>query len=696
MSVLIPGYERLADEELARQAAIHRVACLPFSYSYSAGDIHVITTTDQADAWAERLHHEKVSLLGIDCEFTYDRQPVALPNGKEFKDVSTVWPQVCSVVAWCAATTPPITDAPLIRLLFDLRRPEVHPGLRAVVDLHVPWVAHAARAEYQCLWACGVEPPEHLLVDTYVTAACLHMGRFHRKRRAANFQEETAQARLQEERRAHITSLVGQCEHYHLNYPYDRVTKDLLRERFQKLGPDDPLDDDLVAYAVADAEFAVRLHLAQAVDVHRFGLAPHLAAVEWPLVAAISRMEVNGLPVNAERMRAYRGLCEQITEVMAQRLLKFGITPGSRKSFLKRMHQDGVLSYFVRRGKYSTVQAVLKEAKRKGVHPAVRPFRLHRHFRQLTTDKMLAGELLSADGRQRCDLDQLRSVSGRIASSAPNMIGLDKRLRPIFEAPPGMTLVELDYGQMEVGVAGGEWHDEKLVREFNFGDAYAGIAKLFYAEQLTPTERALTSREFKQVRPELRNNVKSLVLGIFFGLGASRIAESFGCSLAHAEVELQRFFDLFPQARDGANRAVKASLARGYGLTVSGLRRFIEVGDEKARNQMRNHPVQGSAASCFKTALLRIDAFFKGTRTQLVLPRHDSILLLTPEDTRDEVVTVCRAFMVGALREKYPCLQPRVDPKDGRVWPTEQTLEDYFNQVRAAEGNLTDVSNPAG
>src|SRR5262249_11693438 len=162
-------------------------------------------------------------------------------------------------------------------------------------------------------------------------------GRFHRKRRAADLQEEAAQARLQEEKRAHITSLVGQCEHYGLGYPYDKATKDLLRERFQQLGPDDPLPEDLIAYAVANPRVALRLHLVQTVDVHRFGLAPHLTAVEWPLVAAIARMELNGVPTNAERMGAYRGLCEQITEVMAQRLLKSGITPGSRKSFLKRM-----------------------------------------------------------------------------------------------------------------------------------------------------------------------------------------------------------------------------------------------------------------------------------------------------------------------------------------------------------------------
>src|SRR5262249_5612256 len=149
---------------------------------------------------------------------------------------------------------------------------------------------------------------------------------------------------------------------------------------------------------------------------------------------------------------------------------------------------------------------------KQGLHPAVRPFRLHRYFQRLAADKLLAGELLSADGRQRCDLDQLRSASGRIASSRPNLIGLDKRLRPIVEAPEGWRLLELDYSQKEVGLAGAAWRDEQLVRQFNLGDSYAGVAQLFYKDQLTAVEKAMTSPEFKKARPELRNNVKSLVL----------------------------------------------------------------------------------------------------------------------------------------------------------------------------------------
>jgi DNA polymerase-1 len=294
-------------------------------------------------------------------------------------------------------------------------------------------------------------------------------------------------------------------------------------------------------------------------------------------------------------------------------------------------------------------------------------------------------------------------VSGRIASSRPNLIGLDGRLRPVVEAPEGWVLLELDYSQKEMGLGGAEWHDEELVRQFNLGDSYAGVAQLFYADQLTPEERALPSKDFKKARPELRNNVKSLALGILYGRGAASIAEKFSCPLEHAEAELQRFFDLFPEARDNAAAAVRRSLQRGYGLTVTGLRRFVDRGDDRFRNALRNHPIQGSAAAIFKAALVRIDRHFRGTETQVLLPRHDSVLLLTPASTEEEVIGVCRTLMTQALREKYPCLWPRIDAKISRTWPTGQTLEDYYRAeceqdevVPAAPGPATDGGVTAG
>src|SRR5262249_38315615 len=149
-----------------------------------------------------------------------------------------------------------------------------------------------------------------------------------------------------------------------------------------------PLDSDLIDYAVSDAEYALRLHLAQGPDVQRLGLAPHLAAVEWPLVGTVARMERAGLPVSTSKMAEYRGLCLQIVEVLAERLVGHGITPGSAKSFLEEMGRLGLLESFRRKGKLSTRQQVLREAEAKQLPPAVRLFRLHRYFVRLATDKL--------------------------------------------------------------------------------------------------------------------------------------------------------------------------------------------------------------------------------------------------------------------------------------------------------------------
>jgi DNA polymerase-1 len=685
MSFLIPGYERLAEEERARQAATHRLTCLPWSPSLAAGPIHVVRTAAEASDWAERLHGEAVSQLGADCEFNHDGPPIVMRNGKTHQDPRSLRPLACAVAAWCGAGPGGDGGGPLIRLLFDLRRPEVYPGLREVFRLHVPWVAHSAAAELHCLWQCGIEPAEHLLRDTYVTACALNLGRFHRRERVTDPEEAVARDRKLDEKKAHVTSLVGQCEHFRLGYPYDKCTKDVFRERFLRLGPDDPFDEGMAGYALADAEFTLRLHLAQGPDVQRFGLGPHLAAVEWPLVGALARMEWAGLPVNQERLAAYRELTRSIAAVMGERLVPWGIKPGSPRSFLKAMHRAGVLANFVRKGTYSTKDEVLRDCERRGVHPAVRPFRLHRYFQRLDDGDLLAGRLLGPDGRQRCSLGQLRSASGRIASAAPNLIGLDKRLRELFEAPAGWSLIEIDYSQKEVGLAGAEWEDPELVRQFNDGDSYGGVAQLFYADQLTPEERALPTPDFAKARPDLRKSVKDLALGILYGRGPASIAEKFQCSLEHAEAELRRFFNTFPQARDGAEAAVRRSLRRGYGLTVTGLRRFVEVGNEHFRNALRNHPIQGGAAAFFKVALLRIDGYFRGTPTQVLLPRHDSVLLLTPAGTEEEVIATCKTLMVQAVREKYPQLRPRVDAKVGACWPTELSLEDYYRRECEAD-----------
>jgi DNA polymerase family A len=688
---LIPGYEALADQELARRAVIHRIDRLPWATSLAAGAIHVIDTRADAEAWVDRLHDERVSMMGVDTEFSFDGPEVKLRGGDKVTDLSTIRPLVCTVAAWCGVGRRSGEGGdPLIRLLFDLRRPEVHPALKDLLgSLRVPWIAHSAKAELQCLWACGIEPAEQLLIDTFTTAACLNLGRFHWRQAGTDPGGEVAGRRKSKEKIAHLTSLVGQCEHYGFAHPFAHL-KDRMRERFLRLGRDEPLDRPMIEYAMSDAAYALRLHLAQAEDVQRLGLAPHLATIEWPMVGVIARMELAGMPFDPGRATRYQRLCREIYRVMAERLVPYGIKPGSRDSFLNAMSRAGVLHHFVRDGKLSTVKEVLEDCERLGVHAAVRFYRLHDHFRRLASGDVLSGRLVGADGRLRCSLDQLLSVSGRIASSKPNLIGLDARIRPVFSVGPESVLIELDKSQIEIGCAAAEWDDPDLIRLFNSADSYASVALSFYRDRLTFEEASLPPAEFMKARRDLRNQVKPLMLGIIYGKGAQSVAADLGRSAEHAERELRRFFDHFPGVREGAKRAMRASLRRGYGLTATGLRRHVEPGDGRQRNAMRNHPIQGTAAAIFKAAIIRIDRYYRGTSTRLLLPRHDSVLIQTPKETEQDVISTCRIFMIGEIRAIYPQLQPRIEHLEGISWPTKQTLEEYLDEECPGEAGGLD------
>ena len=103
MSLLIPGYQDLAKLARERQAAELRFDRLPWSPAMASTQIHLIQTVSDAEAFVAQIQKSGVSMLGIDTEFTFDRPPIELPKGKEFNDLSTIRPQVCSIAAWCGA-----------------------------------------------------------------------------------------------------------------------------------------------------------------------------------------------------------------------------------------------------------------------------------------------------------------------------------------------------------------------------------------------------------------------------------------------------------------------------------------------------------------------------------------------------------------------------------------------------------------
>src|SRR5262249_10926878 len=128
-----------------------------------------------------------------------------------------------------------LVEGYVLRWVLDVRHPSVVVALEDVLRLRTPFLFHHVKAELFTFWSLGIDPDLPNLYDTYLAAACLNLGKHHKRARSAPSTrspcEEIADEKDLEEAHAHLLSLVGQCQHYQLTYPFSE-SKDELRDAF--------------------------------------------------------------------------------------------------------------------------------------------------------------------------------------------------------------------------------------------------------------------------------------------------------------------------------------------------------------------------------------------------------------------------------------------------------------------------------
>src|SRR6185437_15028884 len=106
------------------------------------------------------------------------------------------------------------------------------------------------------------------------------------------------------------------------------------------------------------------------------------------------------------------------------------------------------------------------------------------------------------------------AVTGRMASANPNMQNIPIRsergraIRDAFKAPPGFTLLGLDYSQIELRLAAILSGDEKLIDIFRSGrDVHQEVAAQVFSVAPEAVDR------------EMRRRAKVINFGILYGMG---------------------------------------------------------------------------------------------------------------------------------------------------------------------------------
>ena len=117
--------------------------------------------------------------------------------------------------------------------------------------------------------------------------------------------------------------------------------------------------------------------------------------------------------------------------------------PNSHPQLKQFFGKLGLLRHFRRGDKYHFDEEQLKGLK--GLHSAIALVRKARKLQRLQNDQLFLQELTGRDGRLHPEYRQLGTHTGRLTSSKPNIMGLQRDLRPVVIPDPGNGIGEADW-----------------------------------------------------------------------------------------------------------------------------------------------------------------------------------------------------------------------------------------------------------
>jgi DNA polymerase-1 len=428
-------------------------------------------------------------------------------------------------------------------------------------------------------------------------------------------------------------------------------------------------------YAAEDADVTLRVHRA---------LAPRLAAeaklerlyrdIELPVAEILYRMERHGVLIDTQ-------VLAQQSDALGRRLMEIEATAhalAGQPFNLNSPKQLGEILFtqqglpVVKKtpsGTPSTDEEVL--VKLAEDYPLPKCLLEHRTLAKLKgtyTDK-LPKMVNPATGRVHTSFSQAVAVTGRLASSDPNLQNIPirtpegRRIRAAFVAPAGCRLVSADYSQIELRIMAHLSNDAGLLDAFARGeDVHRATAAEVFG--ITPLE----------VSNDQRRAAKAINFGLIYGMSAFGLAKQIDVDRSSAQTYMDRYFARYPGVARYMEETRAQAKERGYVETVFGRRLWLpdirssNVGRRQgAERAAINAPMQGTAADLIKLAMIAVQGWLdkEGLRAKLILQVHDELILEVPDSELDIVKHALSPLMAGVARLAVPLL---AEVGDGANW----------------------------
>ena len=428
-------------------------------------------------------------------------------------------------------------------------------------------------------------------------------------------------------------------------------------------------------YAAEDADITLRV---------RDALAPQIAAsdklafvyrnIELPVAEILFRMERTGVLLDRNLLAVQSGELGRKMLELEQRAYQEAGQPfnlGSPKQIGDILFTQKGLPVVKKTpgGAPSTDEETLEQLALD--HPIARAILDYRGMAKLKstyTDK-LPQMVHPRTGRLHTSYSQATAVTGRLASSEPNLQNIPartaegRRIREAFIAPPGHVLVSADYSQIELRIMAHLSDDAGLLTAFaEDRDIHTATAAEVFGVPL------------EEVNSDQRRMAKVINFGLIYGMSAFGLASQLNLERAAAQAYIDRYFARYPGVADYMQRTRETARSQGYVETVFGRRLYLP--EINAKNPQRrqgaeraaiNAPMQGTAADLIKLAMIAVQRWLDDEKlgSRLLLQVHDELILEVPEHELDRVRAELPTHMCNVAVLKVPL---RVGVGSGANW----------------------------
>ncbi|CDG53661.1 DNA polymerase I [Halomonas profundus] len=428
-------------------------------------------------------------------------------------------------------------------------------------------------------------------------------------------------------------------------------------------------------YACEDVDITLRLQQALRPQVESEGrLAEVLDNIELPLIKVLSRIERNGVAVDAELLHKQSQQLEQrIGELEREAFELAGreFNLGSPKQLGQILFEEQKIPVLKKtpKGAPSTAEGVLEELALD--YPLPKVIMQHRGLAKLKstyTDK-LPRLLNKATGRVHTSYHQAVTATGRLSSSDPNLQNIPirteegRKIRQAFIARPGYRIVAADYSQIELRIMAHLSEDKGLLEAFAEGrDIHTATAAEVFGTSL------------EKVSGDQRRSAKAINFGLIYGMSAWGLSRQLHIERNQAQTYIDRYFDRYPGVARYMERIRSQAAEDGFVETVLGRRLYLPEIQSQNRNRRQgaertaiNAPMQGTAADIIKQAMIDVDAWLAEGEFDalMVMQVHDELVFEVAEKQVEAFIEQVQKRMQGAAELKVPLI---VEAESGANW----------------------------